>query len=299
MIQALARLQGSEQYAALQQQTAQTLGLSVRSVQRLLKAWREQGLAGLCPQPRTDRGAARISRDWQKFIVKTYREGNRGSRQMSPSQVAVRVKVRAQELDVEDYPSHMTVYRILKPIIAKAQPPKRSIGWQGARLVLTTRDGQDLSVEWSNQVWQCDHTQADVLVVDQTGALLGRPWLTIVVDSHSRCLMGMHLGFDAPSAAVVCLALRHAILPKSYSAAYQLQQAWDTYGIPQYLYTDGGKDFRSTRLAQVTSALGIGLELRRRPSDGGIVERPFGTFNTEFFSSLPGYVSSNVVVRNN
>lgn len=29
--------------------------------------------------------------------------------------------------------------------------------------------------------------------------------------------MGIHLGFDAPSSAVVCLALRHAILPKQLS----------------------------------------------------------------------------------
>jgi hypothetical protein len=39
------------------------------------------------------------------------------------------------------------------------------------------------------------------------------------------------------------------------------------------------------------------LCLRRKPSDGGIVERPFGTFNREFFSTLPGYVSSNVATR--
>ncbi|NEQ20345.1 MAG: DDE-type integrase/transposase/recombinase [Microcoleus sp. SIO2G3] len=297
VIQSLIRAQGSDQYGAMQQQAAQTLGLSIRSVQRLMKAWREQGLVGVCPQPRSDRGTARISADWQKFIVKTYRAGNRSSRRMSPAQVAVRVKVRAQELGVSEYPSHMSVYRLLKPLIEKAQRPKRSIGWQGSRLVLTTRDGQDLTVEWSNQVWQVDHTPADVLVVDQTGALLGRPWLTIVVDTYSRCVMGMHLGFDAPSAAVVCLALRHAILPKSYSASYQLHQAWDAYGLPQHLYTDGGKDFRSTHLEQVTTALGIGLHRRRRPSDGGIVERPFGTFNTEFFSSLPGYTSSNVVDR--
>lgn len=200
---------------------------------------------------------------------------------------------------MSDYSSHISVYRLLKPIIEKAQQPKRSIDWQGSRLVLTTRDGQKLTVEWSNQVWQVDHTQVDVLVVDQTGALIGRPWLTIVVDSHSRCIIGMHLGFDAPSAAVVCLALRHAILPKAYGAVYQLQHAWDAYGLPQYLYTDGGKDSQSTRLEQIAMALEIALEVRRRPSDGGIVERPFGTFNTEFFSSLPGYfiASSNHILR--
>jgi putative transposase len=67
--------------------------------------------------------------------------------------------------------------------------------------------------------------------------------------------------------------------------------------LPQYLYTDGGKDFRSQHLEQVATALGIVLCLRRKPSDGGIVERPFGTFNTQFFATLPGYVSSNVETR--
>ncbi len=43
--------------------------------------------------------------------------------------------------------------------------------------------------------------------------------------------------------------------------------------------------------------LGFICHLRDRPSEGGIVERPFGTFNTEFFSTLPGYTGSNVQER--
>ncbi|MGI0488619.1 transposase [Pantanalinema rosaneae CENA516] len=164
-------------------------------------------------------------------------------------------------------------------------------------MTLHTWEGLAIAIECSNQVWQVDHTRADVLVVDQSGELLGRPWLTIVVDTYSQCIMGIHLGLDAPSSAVVCLALRHAIMPKQYSSAYELQGNWGTYGLPQYLYTDGGKDFRSQHLEQVATELGIVLCLRRKPSDGGIVERPFGTFNTQFFSTLPGYVSSNVETR--
>ncbi|NJL20059.1 MAG: transposase family protein [Leptolyngbyaceae cyanobacterium SM1_3_5] len=89
-----------------------------------------------------------------------------------------------------------------------------------------------------------------------------------------------------------------------------MRQAWDAYGLPQHLYPDGGKEFRphratalaqrasrSTHLEQVATALGIGLHRRRRPSDGGIVERPFGSFNQQFFSSLPGYTSSTVQDR--
>jgi putative transposase len=96
---------------------------------------------------------------------------------------------------------------------------------------------------------------------------------------------------------VVCLALRHAILPKHYPTAYSLQQPWGTYGVPQYLYTDSGKDFRSQHLEQVTLTLGIIPCLRRKPSDGGIVERPFGTLTHDLFAMLPGYTGSNVTER--
>jgi len=284
-------------YGKRQQAVAQKLGITVRSVRRLVRQLREEGMVSVIRRSRSDRGEARIGEEWRKFIVKTYRDGNRGSRRMSPAQVAVRVKVRAQELGTEAYPSHMTVYRILKPLIERGQRQKRSLGWLGERLMLKTREGIEIGIEWSNQVWQVDHTQVDVLLVDQAGERLGRPWLSTVVDTYSRCIMGMHLGFDAPSAAVVCLALRHGILPKQYSSAYELKQSWGTYGLPQYVYTDGGKDFRSQHLEQVATELGIVLCLRRKPSDGGIVERPFGTLNTQFFSTLPGYVSSEVFTR--
>ncbi|WP_225913744.1 Mu transposase C-terminal domain-containing protein [Leptolyngbya ohadii] len=296
IIQQLLAARGTKTYTQVQRQAARSLGMSVRSLRRLVKAWQELGVAGLSRQPRSDQGSIKASQEWQDFIVKTYKDGNRGSRQMSPAQVAVQVQARAQTLGVEDYPGRTTVYRILRPYIEKVQQ-KRSLGWRQDRLTLHTREGLAIAIEWSNQVWQVDHTRADVLVVDQSGEVLGRPWLTIVVDTYSRCIMGIYLGFDAPSSAVVCLALRHAIMPKQYSSAYELQGNWGTYGLPQYLYTDGGKDFRSQHLEQVATELGIVLCLRRKPSDGGIVERPFGTFNTQFFSTLPGYVSSNVETR--
>jgi putative transposase len=252
-------------YVKRQQAVANKLGVTVRSVRRLVRQIREDKIVSVIRRSRSDRGESRISEEWQKFIIKTYKEGNRSSRQISPAQVAVRVKVRAQELGTENYPSHMTVYRILKPLIDRGQQQKRALGWREDCLIIKTREGLEIPVEWSNQMWQCDHTLIDVLLLDQSGQNLGRPWLSTVIDSYSRCIMGIHLGFDAPSAAVVCLALRHAILPKQYSSAYDLKQTWGTYGLPQYLYTDGGKDFRSQHLAQVAIELGIVLCLRGKP----------------------------------
>ena len=43
--------------------------------------------------------------------------------------------------------------------------------------------------------------------------------------------------------------------------------------------------------------MGINLCLRAYPSQGGLVERPFGTINTEFLATLPGYTGSNVQER--
>lgn len=247
------------EYGRRWEAVVQALKLSERSVDRLVRQGRRDGIASLVRRGRSDRGGHRVSQAWQEFVVKTDREGNRGSCRMSRAQVYVRVKVRAEALGCEDTPSRVTVYRLLPSEIEQGERQKRqrSIGWKGERLSLKTRDGMAIPIEWSNQVWQCDHTKVDVLVVDQSGAVLGRPWLTMVIDTYSRCLMGMHLGFDAPSASVVCLALRPAILPKQYSGAYALQQLWGTYGLPQYLYTDGGKDFRSQHLEQVATEFGI------------------------------------------
>ena len=38
-----------------------------------------------------------------------------------------------------------------------------------------------------NQIWQADHTQLDVLILDASGKPV-RPWLTMVMDDHSRGL---------------------------------------------------------------------------------------------------------------
>ena len=150
-------------YGKRQQAVAERLGITVRSVRRLVRQLREEGVVSVMRRSRSDRGEARISEDWRKFIIQTYQDGNRGSRQMSPAQVAMRVKVRAQELGVEAYPSHMTVYRILKRLSKQAERQKRALGWREDCLSLRTREGLEIPIEWSNQVWQCDHTRVDVL----------------------------------------------------------------------------------------------------------------------------------------
>ncbi|MEH2241375.1 helix-turn-helix domain-containing protein [Nostoc sp.] len=109
VLQSLIEPSDRKTYGIKLKQAAQKLGKTVRTVQRLVKKYQEQGLSAITEPERSDRGNYRIDEEWQKFIVKTYKEGNKSGRKMTPAQVAIRVQVRAEQLGLERYPSHMTV----------------------------------------------------------------------------------------------------------------------------------------------------------------------------------------------
>lgn len=135
-----------------------------------------------------------------------------------------------------------------------------------------------------NEMWQADHTMLDVLIVGTDGKP-ARPWLTTVIDDHSRALCGYIVFTGAPSSANSALALRQAIWHKA-------DPGWVMCGIPDILYVDHGSDFISHRLEQ--TALDLHLRLIHstvaRPQGRGKVERFFGTINTELLTTLPGRI---------
>src|SRR3546814_16174217 len=68
--------------------------------------------------------------------------------------------------------------------------------------------------EHPNAIWQADHTQLDILILDAGGRPV-RPWLTTVLDDHSRVIAGYMVFLGAPSALNTSLALRQAIWLKA------------------------------------------------------------------------------------
>jgi putative transposase len=120
VIESLLAAENKQVYAERLKQAAVKLDKSERTIRRLVKKWEQDGLVGLTETKRTDKGTYRVDEDWQEFILKTYKEGNKGSKRMTRQQVFIRVKARADELNVKT-PSHMTVYRILQPIIDRQE----------------------------------------------------------------------------------------------------------------------------------------------------------------------------------
>ena len=288
---------------SLIEEAAKKLEKSTRTIRRMVAKVEQEGLAGLCSTVRSDKGQFRISSEWREKIIKLYKQKKRQlNKKNSDKKLEVNcfqiwklieAEAKLSGLKDSEFPSHVTVYKVLEPFLNKKK--LRHPG-QGLRQFIQTTDGQ-LEITYSNQIFQCDHTNLDVLLVDIEGNEIGRPFITTVVESNSGCIIGYHISFKKPSSYEVALALRHAFLPKKYGEEYKLQQEWSLFGIPQYFVTDRAKEFKSNHLKQIAAQLGIELRLRAYPQQGGLVERPFGTINTEFLESIPGYTGSNIQKR--
>jgi putative transposase len=147
---------------------------------------------------------------------------------------------------------------------------------------------------------QIDHTLVDIQLVDDlTREPLGRPWLTLLLDVCTRCVVGFTVSLDPPSAAGVGLAMAQGVLPKSeWLNERHLELAWPMLGIPQQLHLDNGREFHSRALERGCQQYGIEIDYRPpgKPRFGGHIERLMGTF-MQRVHALPGSTSSNVVER--
>jgi putative transposase len=131
--------------------------------------------------------------------------------------------------------------------------------------------------DWPMHVAHIDHTRADLEIVDEdTGKNLGRPWLSLMIDSCTREVLAYDLSFDSPSAAT-CMTLIRDCVQRNHR-------------LPLVVVTDNGKEFHSTYFESLMARFECTLK-RRPPAKarfGCIIERFFGTLNSEFFHSLRG-----------
>ena len=248
----------------------------IRTAQRWLARYQSGGLVGLARPVRSDAGHRRIVPELVALI-----EGL-ALRRPRPSLAAIdrRVGSVAKERGWPT-PSSGTIHAIVTDL----DPAMVTLAHEGTAAY---RDRYEMihrhRAERPNAVWQCDHTELDILVLDAGGKPV-RPWLTVVLDDHSRAVAGYTVFVGAPSALQTALALRQAIWRKS-------DPAWIVCGVPDVLYVDHGADFTSTHLEQVAADLRFQLVFSTvaRPQGRGKIERLFGTINTELLADLPGHL---------
>lgn len=310
------------------QKASEVLGRTPRMIRIMVKRVEHEGVATL-GVGRKDKGQFRISEQWFKFIIAIHSWGQRDGSRMNHNQVHVHLMALASkgealreqkyaerfknypevlsDLVVGKYPSHPTVYKVIHFHLAQKNKKVRHPGSPAEGQIIQTTEGI-LEITESNQIWQCDHTKLDIFLVDAQGEVIfqlddkgheviGRPYITLIMDSYSGCVAGFHLGFEAAGSHEVGLALRHAILPKQYEPEYELDKQWNVCGVPEYWVTDRAKEFKSNHLKQISMQLDFKRRLRAFPSAGGLIESIFDKINKEVLSILPGYTGSSVEKR--
>lgn len=128
------------------------------------------------------------------------------------------------------------------------------------------------------EIVHVDHTPIELTLASKlTGEELeGTLTLSIMYDGHSRIILAIYISFEKPSYRSTMMLLREC-----YRRFKRL---------PLFLMADHGPDFESVYFDATLADLGI--HKRRRPKSasrhGSIIERVFGTAETELIHTLEG-----------
>lgn len=275
---------------------AHSLGLSRRQVYVLIRRARQgSGLVTDLARGQSSggKGKGRLSEPVELIIRDLLQKRflTRQKRSLAALYREVAQACKAQKLPV---PARNTV--ALR--IASLDPRKvaRSRGGQDASRDLQGAGGVPPEVTIPLQQVQIDHTVIDLIIVDERDRQpIGRPYLTVAIDVFTRCVPGMVVTLEAPSAVSVGLCLAHAACDKRPSLErLNVEMGWPMSGKPKLLYLDNAAEFKSEALRRGCEQHGIQLSYRPPglPHFGGIVERIIGTA-MQMIHELPGTTFSN------
>ncbi|WP_412706724.1 Transposon Tn7 transposition protein TnsB (plasmid) [Aeromonas rivipollensis] len=278
-------------------EAAQALGLSRRQVYVLIRRARQgTGLVTDLTPGRSGggKGKGRLPEPVERIIRELLQKRflTKRKRSLAAFHREVAQACKTQKLPV---PARNTVAQR----IAGLHPAKiaRSRGGQDAARPLQGAGGIPPEVTMPLEQVQIDHTVIDLIVVDERDRQpIGRPYLTLAIDVFTRCVLGMVVTLEAPSAVSVGLCLAHAACDKRpWLEGLNVEMDWPMSGKPRLLYLDNAAEFKSEALRRGCEQHGIRLDYRPpgQPHYGGIVERIIGTAMQMIHDELPGTTFSN------
>lgn len=135
-----------------------------------------------------------------------------------------------------------------------------------------------------------DSTVCDIFLVNDKGALLGRPTLTACVDGYTSLCMGYSLGFDKGINSLKAL-LENIIADKQvYCKKFGIEidsDTWNCSSLPHKFVTDKGREYTSETFSQLAD---LGVEIINlppyRPDQKGVVEKFFDLIQSSYKTEL-------------
>jgi transposase InsO family protein len=305
---------------------AAELGVDARTVQRMVKSFREHGEAGLIG----GRGI-RVKRlpsvdgRWREAVVEILVEHAGQSR---PSRTAVirhanaRVKAR-YGLDVVPIPSRATAFRLLEELEKKY--PTFRLSTKRNRDIAERNPGVygKLRPTRPGEYMLMDTTRLDVFAMDPITLQWCQVELTVAMDWYTRCITGLRLTPVSTKSVDVATVLYQTYRPPAASTTWPTEATWPEHGIPRSvlldkaamvraqtravgpaivtdtLVVDHGKVYVSEHLTSVCQRMGISIQPARLRTgrDKGPVERFFRTVREDVLQYLPGYKGPDIHSR--
>lgn len=158
--------------------------------------------------------------------------------------------------------------------------------------------GDGVKVTYPMERVEIDHTPVDVLIVDEMGEVMGRPYFVMAIDKLTRYPLGFSIGMsNGVGWTEVMECIRHILTHKSFvKEVYPfIVNDWNAFGLPKTIVIDNGLEFKNK--AMIDACYQIGFELQfcppKVPQWKGSIERFFGSANTGLFHTLPGTTRSN------
>ena len=220
--------------------TASYLGISRKTVYRVLGRWLEEGDAGLEDRPPgRPKGVRKMDLATMDFVRRMQENPELGAFRVH----AALVQKRGADVSVRTVGRVMAVHRDLYGL-AK---PKRSPG-EKAPMPFRARKRHEI---WTADVRYVPHSIPDV----------GNAYVIAVLENYSRCVL---------ASAVSLTQDTTAFLRVFYSAV-------ERYGPPERLVTDGGGIFKAKQSRSAYRALGVQKEqIERRKPYQSYIETAFG-----------------------
>lgn len=124
----------------------------------------------------------------------------------------------------------------------------------------------------------------DVETVDEKGQLIGRLFLTVLIEVRTRIILGWDISYNPPSAEKTIRALKHSLLSSNPFG-----------GLARRYRLDNGSEFANARLKSVLKDLGGDVTYcePRNPDQKPHVESFFKTWTTSIAHCMPGTTFSS------
>jgi hypothetical protein len=305
--------------------TAAGTATSVRTVRRMRKRYREQGLLGLVDD-RYLRRASLTGRVDERVVqaalsvvnAQTQTQTSTGTKSRALRQIKTRLDAEHGP-DVVPMPPKTTAYRLLDALSAGRYTFGSAVTRRQTANKPQTTYTPTFAARPGEQV-QIDATPLDVMAVMDDG-VIGRPELVAAVDVATRTICAAVLQPAGAKAVDAALLLARMMVPEPmrpgweqvlrvsasrlpYERLVEIDRRLELAAakpviVPDTVVIDHGKIFVSETFTRAANTLGISVQPARpyQGSDKGVIEWTFESINTLFCQHVSGYTGRDVTRR--